>query len=94
MDDDLHYQIRTNLVQMPTEDLLSIWCANDRYEWSETTFEVIREILLERHVELPSQRSPVYQEHALVITEAHAMSQNPPPILAGSDSPPVTPEPQ
>ncbi len=94
MDDDLHHQIRTSLVQMPTEDLLSIWCGNDRYEWSDTTFEIIREILLERHIELPLQGSPAYQEHALVITEAHAMSQNPPPILAGSDSQPVTPEPQ
>ncbi len=41
-----------------TEELLEIWRTHDRYEWSEMTFDVIREILQERHVELPHKARP------------------------------------
>jgi hypothetical protein len=33
-----------------TEELLDIWAKNDRVEWSDLTFDVIREILQERSV--------------------------------------------
>jgi hypothetical protein len=55
MSDDLREQIYLNFSQHETEELLEIWRTHDRNEWSETTFDVIREILQERHVELPPQ---------------------------------------
>ena len=65
MSDDLRKTIYVNFSQHDTGDLLEIWRTNDRYEWSEQTFDVIREILQERHVELPQQSKPVYTEHKL-----------------------------
>jgi hypothetical protein len=65
MIDDLRGQIYLNFRQHETEDLLAIWRTHDCYEWSETTFDVIREILQERHVEVPPQGLPVYAEHKL-----------------------------
>jgi hypothetical protein len=68
MADDLRHQIRASFEQMTTEDLLAIWCENDRHEWSNTTFEVIRDVLEERHVEVPSQGRPVYAEHRVDVS--------------------------
>ena len=65
MSDDLRKQIYLNFRQRETEDLLEIWRTHDRYEWSETTFDVIREILQERHVEPSPQSEPVYKAHKL-----------------------------
>ncbi len=36
-----------------TEDLLEIWWANDHEEWTDTAFEVIKEILIQRLGEIP-----------------------------------------
>ena len=65
MSDDLRKQIYLNFRRRETEELLEIWRTNDRYEWSEMTFDVIREILQERQVELPPQGEPVYEAHKL-----------------------------
>jgi hypothetical protein len=65
MSDDLRKTIYANFSHHDTKDLLEIWRAHDRYEWSEQTFDVIREILQERHVALPPQCAPVYAEHKL-----------------------------
>ena len=65
MSDDLREQIYLNFRQRETEDLLEIWRTHDRHEWSVTTFDVIREILQERHVEPPPQDKPVYEAHKL-----------------------------
>ena len=65
MSDDLRKQIYLNFRQRETEDLLEIWRTHDRYEWAEITFDVIREILQERHVELPPQDEPIYEAHKL-----------------------------
>jgi hypothetical protein len=55
MSDELHQQIYNELNLRETEDLLEIWHINDHEEWSETAFEVIKEILSERLGEVPSQ---------------------------------------
>ncbi len=59
MSDDLRTQIYLNFNGPETEALLEIWRANDRDQWSEMTFDVIRQILQERQVELPPQGEPV-----------------------------------
>jgi hypothetical protein len=43
-----------------TEELLVIWAKNDRVEWSDLTFEVIKSILHERSVAPTAQNDPVY----------------------------------
>jgi hypothetical protein len=65
MSDRLRREIYGNYSKRETEALLEIWRTNDRYEWSEMTFDVIREILQERGIEPPPQGKPVYHEHKL-----------------------------
>ena len=60
--DDLRESIYGQFSQKTTDELIEIWQANDRVEWSETTFDVIREILQERQVELPAQDEAVLRE--------------------------------
>jgi hypothetical protein len=45
-----------------TTELLEIWQNNNRFEWSDEAFEVIKEILEERGVEVPDQNKPVYEQ--------------------------------
>ncbi|MFT3892391.1 MAG: hypothetical protein QM730_12215 [Anaerolineales bacterium] len=53
MNDDLRSQIYNELNLRETDDLLDIWHANDHEEWSDTAFEVIKEILTDRLGEIP-----------------------------------------
>jgi len=54
-------EIYNQLNLKDTYELVEIWVANDREEWSETAFEVIREILEQRLDELPPQSEPVFE---------------------------------
>jgi hypothetical protein len=47
--------IRLNLVDKTSDELLKIWKANDKEQWSAEAFEAIKQILTERRLELPSQ---------------------------------------
>lgn len=47
--------------QKTSEELVDIWKKNNRAEWTNEAFEVIKEILLERSGELPSKDSPIHQ---------------------------------
>ncbi|HJR79774.1 MAG TPA: hypothetical protein VJ821_06865 [Anaerolineales bacterium] len=55
MNNELRKQIYSNLNLKETDELLSIWQSNNRTLWSDETFEVIKEILQERNVEIPEQ---------------------------------------
>lgn len=44
-----------------TDELLAIWEENNRFEWSDVTFDVIREILQERLGEVPPQGEPILE---------------------------------
>lgn len=55
MNDELRQQIYKELNLRETEDLLEIWRTNDHEDWSDTAFEVIKEILTERLGEIPPQ---------------------------------------
>lgn len=57
----LREQIRNQMNLIETNELLEIWQNNDRAEWSDDAFEVIKEILNERGVDLPEQHKPVYE---------------------------------
>ncbi len=61
MSNELRNQIRGNLSHKDTNELLEIWKANDRAEWSDTTFEILEEILRERVNEIPPQNEPVFE---------------------------------
>jgi hypothetical protein len=61
MSNELRQQIYNNLNLKETEELVEIWQKNDRVEWSETTFEVLQEILQQRLGELPPQDEPIFE---------------------------------
>lgn len=65
MSDDFRRQIRDNFEQKDTDELLALWQANNRAEWSALSFEVIEAILRERLGEIPAQGEPCY-EHAKI----------------------------
>jgi hypothetical protein len=58
MSDELRQQIHNELNLRETEDLLEIWRTDDHEGWSDTAFEVIKEILSERLGEVPPQELP------------------------------------
>lgn len=59
MKGDFRKQLRSNFDQKPTDELIEIWKTNNRVDWSDEAFEVIREILLVRLPELPAQDPPI-----------------------------------
>jgi hypothetical protein len=61
MSDEFCEQIYKELDLRDTDALLDIWQSNDRVEWSETAFEVIREILNKRLNEVPPQNEPILE---------------------------------
>jgi hypothetical protein len=61
MGDNLRRHIYLNFSHRQTEELVDVWRAQDCNEWSEVTFDVIREILRERGVEPPPQEKPVHE---------------------------------
>jgi hypothetical protein len=63
MNREFRRKIHNELNLRETEDLLEIWQENDHFEWSDDAFEVIREILKARGVEIPQQEEAKY-EHA------------------------------
>lgn len=59
MSDNFRKQLYRNFNQKATDELIEIWQANNHVAWSELTFDVIQEILLERLVDLPPQNEPI-----------------------------------
>jgi len=55
MSNERRQQMYNELNLRETEDLLDIWYRNDHEEWSDTAFEVIKEILSKRLGEIPPQ---------------------------------------
>lgn len=60
MNEELRGQIYNNFNLKETDELLEIWKANNHFEWSDTAFEVLRELLIERTGEIPLQDEPVF----------------------------------
>jgi hypothetical protein len=75
MTDDLRNQVFNNLNLLETDDLIDIWKKNDRVEWSETAFDVVREILQNRLVEIPKQNEPILEYEVLLPDEKFIKSQ-------------------
>jgi hypothetical protein len=59
MSETLREQIRNSLELKDIYELLEIWKNNNRIQWSDTTFEVLHEILKEKLREIPPQDAPV-----------------------------------
>ena len=69
MSDDLRKHIFNELNLRDTEDLLEIWQTNNHVEWSDQAFNVIKEILQNRGIEIPQQDEPIneYDENEVEI---------------------------
>lgn len=61
MSNDLRKQIYNSLNLKETDELIEIWKKNDRLEWAEDTFNIVRDILQERLGELPPQDEPILE---------------------------------
>lgn len=61
MNNDLRKQIRNTLNLKDTNELLDIWQINNRAEWSDDAFDVIKDILMERGEEIFEQDDPIYE---------------------------------
>ena len=61
MNDSLRNQTYRNLNNRETDELLDIWQKNDRVEWTDTAFDVMKDILMERLGEVPAQGEPIYE---------------------------------
>jgi len=61
MNNDLREQIRNTLDLKDTNELLDIWQINNRAEWSDDAFDVIKDILMERGEEIFEQDDPIYE---------------------------------
>jgi len=61
MSDELRKQIYNNLKLKDIYELLEIWRVNNRVIWSDTTFEVLREILREKFGKVPPQDEAVLE---------------------------------
>jgi uncharacterized membrane protein YhaH (DUF805 family) len=59
MSDYIRDEIYKTQNQKETSELLEIWIANNRLEWSDITFDEIQEILKDRGVEIPPQDKPI-----------------------------------
>jgi hypothetical protein len=71
VDNNLRKQIYGNMNLKETEDLVEIWQENDRKEWSDLAFDVIREILVNRLGELPIQTGQIGKKE-IALTEPPA----------------------
>jgi len=61
MSNRLKEQVYKNMKLKETDELLEIWRKNDRVEWSDIAFVVIKEILMERLGEFPLQDEPIFE---------------------------------
>ena len=66
MNSKLYDQIRANMQRKNTEDLIEIWKRNDKEEYSDLSFQVIREILEERGFEIPPQEALIEEKFVSV----------------------------
>lgn len=54
-------KIRKIMESKSTDDLLKIWTENNRYEYYDETFAVIKQLLIEREIPIPQQSQPYGQ---------------------------------
>jgi len=71
MDNSLRHEIHNRMNLKETDELLEIWQKNDRAEWSEEAFDVVRDVLKERGVDIPKQGQPVYVHQEVKNNELH-----------------------
>lgn len=70
----LREQIHDRMNLKETDELLEIWQGNDRAEWSDEAFEVVKEILKERGTDIPEQDEPIYEHKEENPNEDHEFS--------------------
>jgi len=61
MSDNLRKQVYESLNRKETDELIKIWIINNHVEWSETAFDVTKEILEQRLGDLPIQNEPIFE---------------------------------
>ena len=59
-------ELRERFEQKSSDDLREIWIVNDRDQWAGSTFEVIRQILIDRGEEIPLQKKKIPPKQELL----------------------------
>ena len=92
MNDDLRPYIHNNMDMKETDELVQIWTSNNRLEWSDTAFEVISEILVQRLGQLPPQNEPIteYGAHSNSESDDNLLEED----LADEENEPVLYDPE
>lgn len=78
-------EIKKRMTERSTADLLAIWTENNLDEWSSYAFEAIRQILLQRDVDIPEQDPPPDVKRQIAIEES---LKKPPESDESSSNPP------
>ena len=75
-------RIKTNLAKKDTTELIEIWSTNDREEYTDNAFEIIKQILIERGVDPPQQ--VVHVPNAMSVTYFLKLIQDEPKVKVNS----------
>lgn len=82
MNDELYSQIYSSFNHKSTDELVELWTTNDRVEWSETAFEVMKDILEQRLGEAPAQNEPIFEHVKPEKKKKYYFEDNPVEIIA------------
>jgi hypothetical protein len=72
-DTSLKQQVLSEMRLKTDEELIAIWRENDHTEWTDTAFDVVKEVLVERHIPLPEQSTPIQFEDDKLKSSAATM---------------------
>lgn len=61
MNNDLRYHVYENFSFKETDEIIKIWTTNDRVEWTDLAFDVMREILEQRLEMIPPQNIAILE---------------------------------
>jgi hypothetical protein len=86
MSEELREQIRNNFNLKDIYELLEIWKTNNRVEWSDMAFDVLREMLREKIREVPLQDKPIF-EHEEAVQHNSSLEDWEEKLLANEDQP-------
>ena len=76
MDKELAEQIKENINKESTDELLRIWIENDRKEWTDETFDVIKQVLIQRGEKIPEQKKPLKEDVNLTASKLDKVKED------------------
>lgn len=88
MNDELQSQIYSSFNHKSTDELVELWITNDRVEWSDTAFKIMKDILEQRLGDVPVQNEPIL-EHIKQEKSKFYYREFPVNLIKNPDNPPI-----